>query len=462
MISHIPQAAKQLSMPGLLIAAPHSGAGKTIVALGLMAALARRGLNVQPFKAGPDFIDPGLHRLVTGRESHNLDCRMCGENFVKACYARYATGAEITVVEGVMGLFDGGEGSSANLARVLGLPVVLVVDASSMAESAAALVKGFESLDPGLRLVGVILNRVGSARHLKMLSEAIAGHCRAEVLGSLQREVAFAIPERHLGLHQGEESPLGDKALATLVKAVAEGIDLDRLLALAAGSWPMPVDDAALADLVDGGKPVRIGVARDAAFSFYYAENLRLLVAAGAELVEFSPLADPCLPPGIAGLYLGGGYPELYAELLAANRPMRQAIRAWSQAGRPLYAECGGFMYLTEKIIDFSGCAWPMAGVFPVAARMRQGRAALGYRRATLTAATPLGQKGTELRGHEFHYSEIEPMPGEIRRSYTLAEGGEEGYLINGRTLGGYLHLHFGGSPWAATHFVRVCREHRA
>jgi len=456
MTSRSAKPAAKAHIPGLLIAAPQSGAGKTTVTLGLMAALARRGLTVHPFKAGPDFIDPGLHRLVTGRESHNLDCRMCGESFVKACYARHAAGADIAVVEGVMGLFDGGEGSSAHLAKALGLPVILVVDARSMAESAAALVKGFESLDPELRLLGVILNRVGSARHLQMLREAIAGHCRAEVLGSLKRETAFAIPERHLGLHQGGEHPLADAALAGLAEAVAEGVDLDRLLALAAGVGPLAVEEV---DLVDRGEPVRIGVAGDAAFSFYYAENLRLLVASGAELVWFSPLADSCLPPGIAGLYLGGGYPELYAEGLAANRPMREAIRAWSRAGRPLYAECGGFMYLAEEIVDFSGRAWPMAGVFPVAARMRHGRAALGYCRAIQTAATLLGPKGAELSGHEFHYSEVDPMPGEIRRCYSLAEGGEEGYMINGRTLGGYLHLHFGASPEAAAHFVRTCRE---
>jgi cobyrinic acid a,c-diamide synthase len=444
-------------IPGLLLAGTHSGCGKTTVTLGVMAALARRGLAVQPFKAGPDFIDPTLHRLVTGRLSHNLDAWMCGEDFVRACFARHAAAADIAVVEGVMGFFDGGEGSAAHLAKLLGLPVILVVDARSMAESAAALVKGFETLDPAVRLAGVILNRVGSERHLELLRTAIGLHCRAEVVGHLPREASFAIPERHLGLHMGEEAPLGSEAIGHLAETVASHIDLGRLLALAATAEPQPVPASREEP---PAAPVRIGIARDKAFCFYYEENLALLAAAGAELVAFSPLSDLALPPGLAGIYLGGGYPELHAAALAANDSMREAIRNWSAAGRPLYAECGGFMYLSQGIHDRDGCFHPMAGVYPVEARMQKGRASLGYREATLQRESLWGAAGAVVRGHEFHYSVIDPMPEHVARCYGLADGREEGYLMNGKTLGGYLHLHWGAHPEAAQNFVRICKEH--
>lgn len=440
----------------MLLAGTHSGCGKTTVTLGLMAALAKRGLAVQPFKAGPDFIDPTLHRLVTGRISHNLDSWICGDAFVRECFARHGAVADVSVVEGVMGLFDGGEGSAAHLAKVLGLPVILVIDARSMAESAAALVKGFESLDPAVRVVGVILNRVGSARHLELLANAISAHCRAEVVGSLPRETAFVIPERHLGLHMGDEAPISSEAIDHLAETVARHVDLDRVLALAATAEPQP---ATTTRQESSSASVRIGIARDGAFCFYYEENLALLAAAGAELVAFSPLADAALPEEIQGIYLGGGYPELHAEQLAANTPMFQAIRAWSAAGRPLYAECGGFMYLSQGIHGMNGRFHPMAAVYPVQARMQQGRASLGYREATLTNETLWGATGTVVRGHEFHYSTIDPMPPAVARCYRLADGREEGYLVNGQTLGGYLHLHWGSYPEAARNFVRICQE---
>ena len=440
-------------IPGIVVAGTHSGSGKTTVTLGLMAALARRGLSVQPFKCGPDFIDPTLHRLATGRCSRNLDLWMSGAPFVRDCFARHGATAEIAVVEGVMGCFDGGAASSAALAKALGLPLVLVVDVRSMAESVAALVRGFESLDPEVNLAGVILNRVGSPRHLELLAGALAEHCRAELLGTLPRDAAFTIPDRHLGLHMGEEAPIGPEALARLAETVAAHIDLDRLLRLSgtAPARPVPQDGHE-----PGGEKIRIGVARDRAFCFYYEDNLDLLRAAGAELVEFSPLTDAALPEGLHGIYLGGGYPELYAAQLAANTSMRQAIRAWSETGRPLYAECGGFMYLSQGIVDLEGQNFAMAGVFPVQARMQKGRSSLGYREATVKGDTLFGPPGTVLRGHEFHYSFIDPMPEAVERIYRLADGREEGYRIR-NTLGGYLHLHWGGTPEAAAHFVNKC-----
>lgn len=453
---------------GILIAGTHSGSGKTTVTLGVLAALKKRGLAVQPFKCGPDFIDPTLHRMVTGAVSRNLDPWMCGPDFVRYSFDRHGRAADLCLVEGVMGLFDGGASSSASLARALALPVVLVVDARSAAESIAAVVKGFEELDPGLTVAGVIFNRVGSKRHLDLLQDAVRKHCRAEPLGYLPREVEFTIPERHLGLYLGDEQPLHDQAVERLAATVLECIDLDRLLALAAEGLPAEAsgrsEAGAASDWCKQGAagaahPVRIGIARDRAFCFYYEDNLDLLRAAGAELVEFSPLRDSELPAGLAGIYLGGGYPELYAETLAANTAMRRAVRTWSEDGRPLYAECGGFMYLAGGIVDLAGQEHPMCGCYPVLARMRKRRVRLGYCEAELAEQSMFGAAGAKLRGHEFHYSDIGEMPASVARLYRLGDGRGEGYRIN-NTLGGYLHLHFGSAPDAAQSFVRFCQEH--
>ena len=444
------------SIKGVVVAGTHSGSGKTTVTLGLMAALVKRGLSVQPFKCGPDFIDPTLHQLATGRVSRNLDLWMSGAPFVQDCFNRHAANSDIAVVEGVMGCFDGGESSSASLAKALNLPVVLVIDVRSMAESVAAIVKGFEELDPELRLAGVIFNRVGSPRHLELLTDALKTHCRAELLGYLPRDTEFTIPDRHLGLHMGEEAPLSPDSLAKLADTVSEYVNLDRLCELACGQG----ESVSVSPVVTESekKVVRIGVARDRAFCFYYEDNLDILRQAGAELVEFSPLLDTDLPDGLDGIYLGGGYPELYAAQLAANSSMRSAIRDWSESGKPLYSECGGFMYLTEGIVDLDGNEHPMAGVYPVKARMKKGRSSLGYREATLTGSSLFGEVGTVLRGHEFHYSTIDAMPESVGRVYRLADGSGEGYQIN-NTLGGYLHLHFGFNVKAVQNFVNLCRE---
>ncbi len=438
----------------ILIAGTCSGCGKTTVTLGVMAALVRRGLVVQPFKCGPDFIDPTLHEAVTGRVSRNLDVRMCGHEFVRGSFARHVPADGIAVIEGVMGLFDGGEGSAAYLARLLGVPVILVVDVRSAAESVAAVVHGFESLDDRVQVAGVILNRVGSARHLQLVTDAVKKHCRAEIIGALPRDGDVSLPSRHLGLHMGDEISLDQARLAEMIE---EHLDLDHLLALAAGVRVQP-----RARLRTGGSApvgVRIGVARDAAFCFYYQDNLDMLAACGAELVFFSPLHDTCLPPDLDGLYLGGGYPELHAVTLAANSGMRRQIRDFSASGRPVYGECGGFMYLTRSITDQDGNRHAMAGVYPVDARMRPRLRRLGYRRVRCRRDTILAGAGQELYGHEFHYSDIGPMPDGVRRAYALADGGVEGYVINSRTLAGYVHLHWGRTPRCAETFVRSCRR---
>ena len=378
-----------MSFPALLIAGTHSGCGKTTLTLGVMAALARRGLTVQPFKCGPDFIDPSLHRMVTGRISRNLDVRMCGADFVRRSFHRNGAGCDCAVVEGVMGLFDGAEGSAAHLAKTLHLPVVLVIDVRSAAESVAAVAHGFATLDPDLRLAGIICNRVGSDKHRQMITEAIETHCDLPLIGFLPRNEAVSIPSRHLGLHMGEEHPLQGQGLKQLIKLIEHHLDLDRLLAIAA-QRPTTAEPGA-AFLVPKGSPVRIGVARDAAFCFYYEDNLDLLREAGAELVFFSPLSDIELPPELGGLYLGGGYPELHAPALSNNSALREAIRCFAEKGRPIYAECGGFMYLCQSITDQADARFPMVGLFPFSARMQPRLRSLGYRQPPGRAGLPPG-----------------------------------------------------------------------
>ena len=441
----------------ILIAGTSSGSGKTTITLGLLAALRKMGLAVQPFKCGPDFIDPGLHQLACGRVSRNLDLWMMGEPQVRKTFA--AAEADISVIEGVMGMFDGQDSSSASLAKALAVPVVLILDVRSAAESVAAVLKGFETLMPEVAPVAVILNRVASPRHLELVSGAIRKHCRAEILGHLPQNLDFSMPSRHLGLFTGEEQPISQEALETLAATIQAQINLERLLELAAGVVLPPVTETFLRQ---GAVQARIGVARDRAFCFYYEDNFDLLRAAGAELVFFSPLEDQNLPEGLHGLYLGGGYPELYARELSGNLTMRQAIYNWAKSGRPLYAECGGFMYLTEGIAGDDVGVLPMTGVFPVTARMQKKRASLGYREARLEADCFFGAAGSMFRGHEFHYSVIEEMPTHIERIYAVHRNGNsevsrEGYRYN-NVLGGYLHLHFGFNPQMAVEFVRACR----
>jgi cobyrinic acid a,c-diamide synthase len=448
----------------LVVAGVSSGVGKTTVTLGLLEAFRRRGLIVQAFKVGPDFIDPGLHALVTGRPSYNLDGWTCGRGHVLDTVARQTSDADFALIEGVMGCFDGidgtsEEGSTAQVAKWLGAPVVLVIDARSQSRSAAAIVLGFERLDPDLRIVAAIANRVGGDVHARWVLEAIAAHCRAEPVGAIRRDDGLTLPERHLGLVTAAEGVLTPELRRRLADTVERSVDLDRLFALTA-----PLHTGAASSAARPAPPeVRIGVARDAAFQFYYADNLDLLRAAGAELVFWSPLADRELPD-VDGLYVGGGYPELHAARLAANVDLQKAVRRFAEAGKPIYAECGGLMYLAEAIEDLEGITRPMVGVLPATVRMRPRRLTLGYTSVVLTAKAPIGGAGMTARGHEFHYSSLDPVPDSVPRVYRTSRrrggGAAEGYLI-GRTLMSYVHLHFGSNPDIARWFVRACREGR-
>ena len=390
--------------PSFIVSGTSSGSGKTTVALGLMAAFSEKGYTVQPFKCGPDFIDPGLHRLVTGTVSRNLDPWMCGEEFTRETFSTNSKNSDIAIIEGVMGMFDGGISSSGSLSEILDIPGILVLDVRSMAQSAAAIVKGFETLQPNAAPKGVILNRIASERHLQLVSDAIHEHCEAEILGYLPRTIEFSIPSRHLGLLTGDEAPLSPEAIKLLAKTVAEHIDLERIATLS----KRPPNHESSPSFTPDSSQCRIGVARDKAFCFYYEDNFDLLQAAGAELVFFSPLIDKELPENLDGIYLGGGYPELYAETLSNNRSMITNIREWIEQDRAVYAECGGFMYLTEGILDQKNNFRSMVGAFPVKARMQSKRASLGYREVKTLKPSCFGPVGTTLRGHEFHYSSID------------------------------------------------------
>ncbi len=455
---------KQNIKSGFVVAAPSSGSGKTTVTLSLLAALKKRGLTVQPFKTGPDYIDPSHHARVTGTNSYNLDTWMLSAEVNRRVLDRFAAPADVCVVEGVMGLFDGvdgvrPDGSTGYLASQLGLPVVLVVDARSMARSAAALVKGFTDFDPSLNFAGVIWNRVGSPTHRRILDEALAACGGPRVLGAYGREEGISMPERHLGLVTPEEMELPADWTGRLARLAEESVDIDALLKATAmapistAAMPTAMPAAASTTVPAAAKSVRkIAVARDRAFCFYYEENFTLLRELGAELIFFKPTEGDSVPPEADALYLGGGYPELHAEMISKNTAFIDGIRRMHAERKPIYAECGGFMTLCSSMETPDGEHFEMAGLFPAKVRMQTRGFRLGYREVTGTGKNPAA--GLVVRGHEFHYSKIEEMSDEVERGWAVRNArGEamasEGYLA-GTTLGGYMHLHFGSNPKAA------------
>jgi cobyrinic acid a,c-diamide synthase len=472
-------------MRGVIVAGTHSGCGKTTVTLGIMAALRKRGLTVQPFKAGPDFIDAGLHRVAAGRPSRNLDQWMCGRDYVADCFRKHAATADISVIEGVMGMYDG-DFNTAALAGLLQCPVLLVIDAYGMAESAGAMAYGFaefgvRSAECGVNggkpnLAGVIFNRVASENHYTRVKNSVRD---VPVLGYLPRELNFEIPHRHLGLSTAEENPITRENLERLAETVLKYVDIENLLLIESKFPPFQGEgqggDGASRRADDslthphpsplpegeGERKSRIAIAYDKAFSFYYEDNLDMLRDAGAGIVRFSPLTDRALPDGVDAVYLGGGYPELHAEALAGNTSMLASIKAWSEAGKPLYAECGGLMYLSRGIRDFDGRSHTMAGVFPFETRMLK-KPKLAYREIVLNEDCVLGTSGEHIRGHEFHYSEIvQETPRDEGCKTIYAVKDKNGKAVHGEgfrirnTLASYIHVHFGSNPSIAECFVR-------
>ncbi|MFZ5863188.1 MAG: cobyrinate a,c-diamide synthase [Nitrospirota bacterium] len=449
-----------MNCPRLVIAGTHSGVGKTTVTLALMLALRERGATIQPFKVGPDYLDPTYHALATGLPCRNLDGWMMGEDAVRWSFGRASHGVDLSIIEGVMGLFDGAGpvsavGSTAEVATWLAAPVVLVIDASGMATTAAALALGCVQYDRKVPLAGVIFNRVGSARHLAWLKEAVERATPLTVVGGLPEEAGIAIPERHLGLVGADRTILTNDVRSRLASLAREWLDLRAVTELAERAPPLDIP-APPTVLPRRGR--RIGVARDEAFSFYYPDNLDLLETAGAELIFFSPLRDEALPPCLDGIYLGGGYPELHAARLAAGEPMREAIARFGREGKSIYAECGGLMYLTRALHTLDGARHPMVGLLPGEVRMLARRKTLGYREVEALEDLPHLAKGARARGHEFHYSEWvdEPEPtGELVRAYAVAgrrgePAGVEGYRWR-NVVASYIHLHFASDVTLAT-----------
>lgn len=460
--------------PRLVVAGTASGVGKTTVATGLMAALARRGVRVGAAKVGPDFIDPGYHSLATGRPGRNLDAWMCGEGRIPGLAAAACRGADVLIVEGVMGLFDGaaeggeqaGLGSTAHVARLLRAPILLVVDASSLSASVAAVVHGFASFDDRVKVGGVVLNRVGSDGHETLLREALAP-LGVAVFGALRRDGRLAWRSRHLGLVPVVEAPEGvERSISLLADAVERWCDVEGLAALAASaSRSVPAVEAVEAveateddpapggavphDVPAGGR-VRLAVAGGPAFSFVYPDNLEALERAGAELAPFDPLQAPRLPEGCQALYAGGGFPEVFAGELAANIPLLESVREEVRRGLVVLAECGGLLWLASSLDGRE-----MAGVLPARGRMT-GRLTLGYRRVLARRDTPVLAAGRSARGHEFHYSEVEPTGDALELTGRFGRG--PGGFGGERMLASYVHLHFGSDPALARRLVDTAR----
>jgi cobyrinic acid a,c-diamide synthase len=441
-----------------IVAGPASGVGKTTVALALMAALRKRGLTVQPFKCGPDFIDGGHHTRACGRVSRNLDGWMLSADANRQVFSRRAAEADVCVVEGMMGLFDGVDGNSeagstAEIAKWLRLPVILVVDASSIARSAAALVHGFHTFDPALKLAGVIFNNVAGPAHYRLLRDALTSGTNALPLGYFPRDARIRVPERYLGLFTAGEELLPDSVLALLSELAENGVDLDKLLECAF-AIPAPAKEVRIA----AAHSIRVGIARDKAFCFYYDDNLDALRDAGAEIVEFSPLEDPYLPVALNALYFGGGYPELFASQLAGNRQMLDSVKRAATGGLPIYAECGGLMYLAKEIVTKGGTAFPMADILPLRVQMTERLVNFGYTEVSFTSDCLIGLAGGKARGHSFHCSKIvdaSPMEHVYRTRNSMTDREEQEGLHIMNVLASYIHLHFLSSPGMADTFVK-------
>ncbi len=466
MVRH-PDSLPPITVPRLLIGGVSSGVGKTTIAAGLAGAFRARGLRVQPYKCGPDYIDPSHLTRAAGRPARNLDSWMLPHDALGELFGRVASAADIAIIEGMMGLFDGrfGEGdtgSSAEISKLLRAPVVLVLDVGKVGRSAAATALGFQRFDPSLNLAGVILNNVGSARHRETVAGPLTEATGLPVLGALPRSPELQIPERHLGLVPDAESK-DDELLARIAEAVARHCDLDALWALAASAPPLhPAGGGGLfpAAAAAAPAPVRIAVAQDEAFNFYYQDNLDLLAAWGAELAPFSPLADGALPDGVSGLYVGGGFPEVYAARLAANGAARRAVAGAVAAGMPVFAECGGLMGLSQGIVDFDGSRHAMAGVTPAVCVMQRRRARLGYLTVAARCDTPLLRRGEAVRAHEFHWSDLESPPDPAAAAFDVLDEPErvEGFARS-NLLASYTHIHFAARPGLAARFVDSCRR---
>ena len=453
-----------------MVAGTHSGVGKTSVSLALTAALKKRGLTVQTFKVGPDFLDPTYLTVASGRQCYNLDGWMTGREYVRALFENKCEDADVAIIEGVMGLYDGADaatsdGSTAQIAEWLGAPLLLVLDAHGMARSIAAVVKGYCELEAGVDCFGVIANNRGSDRHAQWLKEALASASLPPLLGAIPKKAFPKLPARHLGLVSATGKNLTGTLLDELAQVIEKHADLDEIV----NRLSLKKRDKEKPAANNGSKRVRIGIAFDSAFSFYYPDNLEAMQERGCELIRFSPVADTELPDGLDGLYIGGGYPELFAGELMHNVTMLDSIRTFAESGRPVYAECGGLVYLSKGVQTKDGKKYGFAGILPVWTKMRDRFSSLGYVDITLTENSMFGSSGKKLRGHRFHYSELMEDPAKLpewKTVYSLerrlsSEQISEGFQ-NGNVLASYVHAHFASSPEAIESFISTCSKQMA
>jgi cobyrinic acid a,c-diamide synthase len=456
-----------LKIPRIVIGGTHSGVGKTSVAIGIMGALARKGRRVQGFKIGPDFLDTSFHTAVTGRPSRNLDSWMIPRKKIPLIFVSGCEGADVAIIEGVMGVFDGIDGksetaSTSEVAKMLKAPVILVIDAYGLAGSAAALVLGYKDLDPEMQLSGVILNRVAGDAHAEMCRDAIKRHSKVPVLGAIPVSRDIALPERHLGLVPATEME-NRKVLDTIIDHVESHVDLDRIEGLARSAAQLPVPKKPNVRYEMDRDETVIAVARDRAFNFYYQENLDRLVEAGARLESFSPIEDQMIPENASGLYIGGGYPEVYASGLAANHAMLDSVAKYAEDEMPIYAECGGLMYLTKSIQDLDGVEHRTVGLLDAKTSMVK-RLTLSYTLAKATRPNILTRTGNLVRGHEFHFSALKDLPRDAEFAYELKRGvgigdGRDGWTCYS-TLASYMHTNFASDERMAERFVEACNRY--
>lgn len=457
--------AESISIPRLVIGGAASGIGKTSVMVGLARALRERGMRVAVFKCGPDYLDPTYHVRAAGRACHNLDGWMMGREAVLGTFGRACADADIALIEGMMGLFDGAstisdEGSTAEIAKWLSAPVLLVVDASGIARTLAAIVRGFTEFDRELRIAGVLCNRLGSQGHLDLLRESVS---QPPVLGGLPGDQTLGFPERHLGLRTADKGAVPDSTFGRLGEGISEWCNLTAIVEAANAAPPLECE-LSVAKQVVSAPTCKIGIARDEAFHFYYEYNLALLQSMGAQLVFFSPISDEKLPD-VDGIYIGGGYPELHAEALAANRSMREEIAGFAAAGGAIYGECGGLMYLSSGITTIEGEYFPMAGVIPGNTLMHERLQALGYVEVETETDSVIGRTGLRFRGHQFRYSELKPRA-DLKSAYRMTRHYDrrvmpEGYSVK-NVLASYVHAHWASNPKIAECLVEVCTRNAA
>ena len=446
-------------IPRIVIAATHSGAGKTTITCGIISALRKRGLKVQSYKVGPDYIDTGFHEIAAGRPAKNLDSWLVGKDKLEEIFYNSIGDADIAIIEGVMGLYDGGRGgisSTAEIAKILNAPVILVIDAKSAGISVAATALGFREFDKNLNFAGVILNRIGSDSHEKMIVDAL-NKINIKSFGAIRRDDEIILPSRHLGLVQATENNFAD-ILDKISKKISAQINLEEILNIAEKFSDCAVEKKS--SLIPSPSSLKIGVAKDEAFSFYYDESLRELEKLGAEIIFFSPLHDKNLPK-VDGIILGGGYPEIFAKNLSENKKIRTEIKRAAENNLPIYAECGGYMYLMNYLTDFDGKIFEMCGVIPNQAVMTEKLQMVGYVEATLEKDCVIGKCGDKIHAHEFHFSkEVEDLSGKIFSCEKLRTGEKyfAGYAEK-NIVASYLHIHFAGCPNAAENFIKSCRK---